>query len=70
MFVCIQAGVDLYPEEERENIDRMNNFVYNRINNGTYKSGFATTQEAYDVAQKVQAPLFPRRVCLGSVSYV
>jgi len=44
-------AVDLYPTGLREDIDRMNKFVYNRISNGTYKSGFATTQKAYDDAQ-------------------
>ncbi len=44
------AGVDLYPEALREEIDAVNALVYDRINNGVYKSGFATTQSAYEEA--------------------
>lgn len=38
----------LYPEHLRGEIDAMNEWVYHQLNNGVYKSGFATTQEAYD----------------------
>lgn len=41
---------DYYPEDLREDIDKMNDYVYQHINNGVYKCGFATTQEAYDNA--------------------
>lgn len=41
---------DYYPEAEREKIDAINARVYDDINNGVYKAGFATTQEAYDEA--------------------
>lgn len=47
--------VDLYPEELRKEIDELNGWVYNDVNNGVYKSGFATTQEAYE---KAVIPLF------------
>lgn len=46
---------DYYPEEHRETIDAINERVYDTLNNGVYKSGFATTQKAYDSAV---APLF------------
>ncbi len=40
--------LDFYPEHLRENIDIENERVYHKINNGVYKTGFATTQQAYD----------------------
>ncbi len=39
---------DYYPEALRTEIDEINEIVYNNVNNGVYKSGFATTQEAYE----------------------
>ena len=44
--------VDLYPSEARDMIDRMNHSIYNSINNGVYRCGFARSQEAYDEAAK------------------
>ncbi|MDD1796234.1 glutathione S-transferase C-terminal domain-containing protein, partial [Enterovibrio sp. ZSDZ42] len=41
---------DFYPESMREAIDEINDFIYPNINNGVYRAGFATTQEAYDEA--------------------
>ncbi len=41
---------DLYPEHLREKIDSINEAIYSTINNGVYRSGFATTQDAYDEA--------------------
>lgn len=41
---------DYYPESLRTEIDTVNELVYHNINNGVYKSGFATTQEAYEEA--------------------
>ncbi|HEY0603746.1 MAG TPA: glutathione S-transferase family protein [Herpetosiphonaceae bacterium] len=48
---------DLYPEALRAEIDEVNALVYEDVNNGVYKAGFAATQEAY--AQAVTA-LFKR----------
>jgi putative glutathione S-transferase len=44
------ASVDFYPEELRGEIDRVNEFVYPRVNDGVYRCGFATQQEAYQEA--------------------
>ncbi|MGX5775022.1 glutathione S-transferase family protein [Methylorubrum zatmanii] len=44
------GGPDLYPEALRGAIDAVNARVYDRVNNGVYKAGFATTQEAYEEA--------------------
>ncbi|MDD1781124.1 glutathione S-transferase family protein [Enterovibrio sp. ZSDZ35] len=41
---------DFYPDSLQSDIDEMNEFVYPNINNGVYRAGFATTQEAYDEA--------------------
>lgn len=41
---------DFYPQALREEIDQINKRVYDQINNGVYKSGFATTQRAYEKA--------------------
>jgi putative glutathione S-transferase len=40
-------GYDLYPEVLRPQIDQLNDVIYATVNNGVYRSGFATTQEAY-----------------------
>jgi glutathionyl-hydroquinone reductase len=42
------AKVDLYPEALRAKIDEDGEWTYDKINNGVYKSGFATTQTAYE----------------------
>jgi len=42
--------VDLYPAALRGEIDRVNAFVYDDINNGVYRCGFATEQGAYERA--------------------
>ena len=42
--------VDLLPKDLESKIDEVNEWTYNDINNGVYKSGFASTQEAYEKA--------------------
>src|SRR5262245_16973497 len=49
------APGDFYPAELRETIDSLNVRIYDTVNNGVYKSGFAISQEAYE--ESVQ-PLF------------
>jgi len=49
------APGDYYPAEHREEIDAVNARIYDHVNNGVYKAGFATTQEAY---QEAIGPLF------------
>ena len=41
---------DFYPVELRAEIDALNTRIYDTVNNGVYKAGFATTQEAYEEA--------------------
>ncbi|MEM8836919.1 MAG: glutathione S-transferase family protein [Pseudomonadota bacterium] len=44
------TSVDLYPKALRDGIDALNPVLYNDLNNGVYKAGFAVTQEAYEEA--------------------
>lgn len=46
---------DYYPDDLRSEIDVVNDRIYNTVNNGVYKAGFATTQAAYEEAL---VPLF------------
>jgi putative glutathione S-transferase len=39
---------DFYPDALAKEIDELNELIFNNINNGVYKTGFARTQEAYD----------------------
>jgi putative glutathione S-transferase len=45
-----EHDIDLAPLELRAEVDRVINVIYEPINNGVYKAGFATTQRAYDEA--------------------
>ncbi len=51
----VKKDIDLYPRDLRPKIDEHNEWTYDLINNGVYKTGFATTQEAY---KKNLYPLF------------
>ena len=44
------SDVDLYPSHLRKEIDHLNAFVYEHVNNGVYRAGFATSQTAYEQA--------------------
>jgi putative glutathione S-transferase len=47
--------LDLYPRAQRAEIDELASRIYERVNNGVYRAGFATTQAAYEQAV---VPLF------------
>lgn len=65
---------DYYPEALRMQIDELNARIYDRINNGVYKAGFATTTEAYeqafwplfDMLDELEQRLAGRRYLLGN----
>lgn len=44
------VGGDYYPDALRDDIDVLNERIYDTVNNGVYKAGFATTQKAYEEA--------------------
>ena len=46
----VKSDRNFYPEELRESIDKTIDAIYQPINNGVYRTGFATTQEAYEEA--------------------
>ncbi|MGI8434254.1 MAG: glutathione S-transferase family protein [Nocardioidaceae bacterium] len=45
-----EGAPDLYPEEERDEIDEVNKLVFRDVNNGVYRCGFAGSQESYERA--------------------
>jgi glutathionyl-hydroquinone reductase len=45
-----KSNLDLYPPEHRSEIDQLNDLIYENVNNGVYRAGFATTQRAYEKA--------------------
>ena len=62
---------DYYPEPLRARIDEINARVYDDINNGVYKAGFATTQAAYEeAAEKLFAALDWVEAILGETPYL
>jgi glutathionyl-hydroquinone reductase len=67
------ADIDFSPPSLRDEIDAVNAYVYANINNGVYRAGFATTQDAYeeafetlfDALDTLEARLARRRYLLG-----
>jgi putative glutathione S-transferase len=41
---------DYYPAASRHEIDQLNDRIYHSVNNGVYRAGFATSQDAYEIA--------------------
>ena len=66
--------LDFYPEALRGEIEPLNAFIYDTINNGVYRTGFATTQRAYedaftrlfDALDKIDERLTTRRYLCGA----
>lgn len=46
------STLDLYPHELRQEIDELNEFIYENVNDGVYRAGFATSQRVYERAVK------------------
>lgn len=63
-----EKALDLYPEPLRPEIDRLNAALYERLNNGVYHAGFATTQLAYEEAYRdvfAMLDLLEERLAVG-----
>lgn len=69
-----ESQIDLYPERLRPEIDELNRFIYENVNDGVYRAGFATSQSAYERAARglfaaldqLDARLATRRFLFGS----
>ena len=65
---------DYYPASLRTEIDALNDLIYHGLNNGVYRAGFATTQEAYEEAvsavfatlDRLEARLATQRYLIGN----
>ena len=68
------SGLDLYPEPLRNDIDEWNSYLYEYVNDGVYRAGFATSQAAYekavrrlfDALDRLEQRLADRRYLFGS----
>ena len=68
-----RAAPDFYPPDLAGEIDEVNARIYDRVNNGVYKAGFATKQEVYETAlralfetlDELEARLAGRRYLMG-----
>jgi glutathionyl-hydroquinone reductase len=69
-----ESTLDLYPPIHRSEIDQLNELIYETVNNGVYRAGFATSQKAYenavfplfDTLNRLEARLQNRRYLFGS----
>ncbi len=65
--------ISYYPDHLQTEIDQLNEFIYNDMNNGVYKSGFSTSQSIYEThvkqlfktLDKLEARLSKQRYLLG-----
>jgi|SRR5579864_34532 len=66
--------LDLYPTPHRAEIDELSEWIYENVNDGVYRAGFATTQRAYEeaayrlfaVLDQLEERLAGRRYLIGS----
>lgn len=73
-FGNLGQGPDLYPADLAGEIDRWNDLIYPKLNNGVYRAGFARTQEAYeagyhdvfDALSQIEARLGDARYLCGA----
>ena len=64
-------NLDLYPTRHSAEIEQLNQLIYETVNNGVYRAGFATTQDAYErAARQVFATLDQLDERLGSRRYL
>lgn len=64
-------NIDYYPDKLRHEIDQINAQVYDNVNNGVYKCGFATNQKVYEEAfVALFATLDELEKCLGKRRYL
>lgn len=69
-----KSDIDYYPDSLRQDIDSINSLVYHDVNNGVYRCGFSTTQDAYnrafdrlfDALEELEARLSLRRYLVGN----
>ncbi|CAH0476323.1 unnamed protein product [Peronospora belbahrii] len=74
-YAIVPSKVDLYPAKFREDINTINEWIYNDINNGVYKCGFSSSQVAYNEAvaklfeslDRVEEILSKQRFLMGDV---
>ncbi|HKX60338.1 MAG TPA: glutathione S-transferase family protein [Verrucomicrobiae bacterium] len=68
------ASVDLFPADIAREQEELSEFIYEKVNNGVYKAGFATTQQSYERAaralfealDRIESRLATKRYLFGS----
>ncbi|MCV0425954.1 MAG: glutathione S-transferase C-terminal domain-containing protein [Roseibium sp.] len=68
-----ETNTDYFPEPHQDDIEKWNNYIYPKLNNGVYRAGFAGSQTAYDDAvedvfealDRIEAALDTRTWLLG-----